>query len=228
MSYTRLRRLMPRFLERRVLYFEAAIEDAVTAFAAELDEGARVLDAGAGEGAYARFFGRQRYVGVDLGVGDPQWDYRQLDAVGDLLNLPFRTASFDACLNVVTLEHVREPARAVAEMARALESGGRLLLVAPQDWEIHQAPHDYFRFTRYGLRHLLESAGFGAVHILPVGGLFRLLARRLLNSLRYFSGLWFWLAALALAPAALLLPVFDRLDRDRNFTLGYICTARKQ
>jgi SAM-dependent methyltransferase len=228
MSYARLRRLIPRFLQRRVLYFEAAIEDAVTTFAAGLGEGARVLDAGAGEGAYARFFARQRYVGVDLGVGDPQWDYRRLDAVGDLLNLPFRSASFDACLNVVTLEHVREPARAVAEMARTLQPGGRLMLVAPQEWEIHQAPHDYFRFTRYGLRHLLESAGFAAVHILPVGGIFRLLARRLLNSLQYFRGPWLWLTALALAPAALLLPVFDRLDRDRNFTLGYICTARKQ
>lgn len=228
MRYARLRRAMPRFLERRLLYFEAAIEDAVAGFAGELADGARVLDAGAGEGAYARFFTRQRYVGVDLAVGDPQWDYRRLDAVGDLLRLPFRSASFDACLNAVTLEHVRDPARAVEEMARALKPGGRLLLVAPQDWEIHQAPHDYFRFTRYGLRHLLEQSGFLAIHVRPVGGFFRLLARRLLNGLQYFRGIWWVLAALALAPPALLLPVFDRLDHDRSFTLGYICTARKQ
>ncbi len=32
--------------------------------------GARVLDAGAGEGQYARHFARQRYCGVDLAVGD--------------------------------------------------------------------------------------------------------------------------------------------------------------
>jgi len=228
MRYRRLRRWVPRFLERHVLYFEAAIEDAVADFARELADGTRVLDAGAGEGTYARFFPRQRYVGVDLGVGDPQWDYRRLDVIGDLGSLPFCAGSFDACLNVVTLEHVREPARAVAEMARALKPGGRLLLIAPQDWEIHQAPHDYFRFTRYGLRHLLESAGFGAIHVRPVGGFFRLLARRLLNGLQYFHGVWFVMAVLALAPPALLLPVFDRLDRDRSFTLGYICTARKQ
>lgn len=228
MRYRRLRRWMPRFLQRHVLYFEAAIEDAVAGFASELAEGARVLDAGAGEGTYARFFTRQRYVGVDLGIGDPQWDYGWLDVIGDLASLPFRSDSFDACLNVVTLEHVREPARAMAEMARALAPGGRLLLVAPQDWEIHQPPHDYFRFTRYGLRHLLESAGFVAVHVHPVGGFFRLLARRLLNGLQYFRGLWFALAVLALAPPALILPWFDRLDRDRNFTLGYLCTARKQ
>ena len=228
MRYARLRRWLPRPLLRRVLYFETAIEEAVAGFAAELAGGTRVLDAGAGEGTYARFFARQRYVGVDLGVGDPEWDYRRLDVVADLVRLPFRSASFGACLNVVTLEHVRDPAQAVAEMARALSPGGRLLLVAPQDWEIHQAPHDYFRFTRYGLRHLLESAGFAAIQVRSVGGYFRLLSRRLLNGLQYFRGVWFLFAALILAPPALVLPAFDRLDRDRAFTLGYICLARKQ
>ena len=227
MRYARLRRRLPRFLARRLLYFETAIEEAVAQFAGELPEGARVLDAGAGEGTYARFFARQRYVGVDLGVGDPQWDYGRLEVVGDLLSLPFRPESFEACLSVVTLEHVRDPAAALHEMARALQPGGRLLLVAPQDWEIHQEPHDYFRFTRYGLRYLLEQAGFSAIHVLPVGGFFHLLARRLRNALPYFRGVWLVVAALALAPPALLLPVFDRLDRERNFTLGYICTARK-
>ncbi len=227
MRYARLRRCLPRFLLRRLLCFEAAIEEAVSHFAAELPEAARVLDAGAGESPYARFFTRQRYVGVDLGIGDAQWDYRRLDVIGDLLRLPFRSGSFEACLNVVTLEHVRDPARAVAEMARTLKPGGPLLLVAPQDWEVHQAPRDYFRFTRYGLRYLLEEAGFVAIHVRPVGGLFRLIARRMLNALEYFHGIWFVIAALALAPPALILPAFDRLDRDRKFTLGYVCTARK-
>jgi hypothetical protein len=29
-------------------------------------------------------------------------------------------------------------------------------------------------------------------------------------------------------PPALVLPFLDFLDRDRNFTLGYVCTAKKQ
>lgn len=227
MRYTRLRQRLPRFLARRVFHFEAAIEDAVARFAEELARGALVLDAGAGEATYARFFAKQRYVGVDLGVGDPQWDYRRLDAVGDLLRLPFRSGTFDACLNVVTLEHVPEPARAVEEMARALKPGGRLLLVAPQDWEVHQAPHDYFRFTRYGLRYLLDQAGFMSIQVRPVGGYFRLLARRLLNGLQHCRGAW-WVLAPIVAIPALLLPLFDSLDRNRDFTLGYICMARKR
>jgi hypothetical protein len=35
-------------------------------------------------------------------------------------------------------------------------------------------------------------------------------------------------AAILLVPPALILPLVDALDRDRNFTLGYLCTARKR
>ena len=54
------------------------------------------------------------------------------------------------------------------------------------------------------------------------GGYFRLLARRLLNGLQFFTGgvrwLWFLPAAILLVPPALILPLLDFLDRDRNFT----------
>jgi SAM-dependent methyltransferase len=220
-------RWAPAFLRRYVLHFETSIEEAVSAFASSLPESARVLDAGAGETRYAGFFPRQRYYGVDLAVGDPDWDYGKLQAIADLRALPFLAERFDACLNIVTLEHVREPGRVLQEIARTLKQGGRLLLAVPQDWEIHQAPHDYFRFTRYGVRYLLEEAGFGEIEVQPVGGCFRLLSRRLLNALQFFPPILFPLAALLLAPPALILPVFDFLDREQVFTLGYICRARK-
>jgi hypothetical protein len=106
-----------------------------------------------------------------------------------------------------------------------------LLVVAPHEWEVHQAPNDYYRYTRYGLAYLLERAGMAEIEIRPVGGYFRLLARRLLNGLQFFAGGFRWLgflpAALLLVPPALLAPFLDFLDRERNFTLGYICTAKK-
>lgn len=205
------------------------VEDAVAAFAATLPAGARVLDAGAGEGQYAGWFKGFRYVGVDLGIGDAGWDYHGLDALADLNALPFAENVFDAALNIVTLEHLKYPAIALGEIARVLKPGGRLLLVAPHEWEVHQSPHDFFRYTRHGLRHLLEDAGFTELQIIPAGGYFRLLSRRLLNGLPFFTGGWRWLlfpfAAVILGSTALLVPVFEPLDRERNFTLGYIVTA---
>ena len=72
----------------------------------------------------------------------------------------FGTGRFEASVNIVTLEHVREPARVLCELARTLAPGGRLLLIAPHEWEEHQQPHDYYRYTRYGLEYLLRQAGF--------------------------------------------------------------------
>jgi hypothetical protein len=74
---------------------------------------------------------------------------------------------------------------------------------------------------------LLEGAGFTDLRIEPVGGFFRLLARRLLNGLQFFPAPMVPLAALFLAPPAMLLPALDFLDRERAFTLGYLCTAKK-
>ena len=232
MKYSALAYRLPKPLRRHILHFETEIDAAVAALARALPAAARILDAGAGEGQYAHHFTRQRYCGVDLAVGDAAWDYSRLDALADLTALPFRTGAFDAALNVVTLEHLCEPAAALAEIARTLSPGARLLIAVPHEWEVHQAPHDYFRFTRFGLQYLLEKAGLEVIEMRAVGGYFRLLARRLLNGLRFFTGGARWLglipAAVLLVPPALILPLLDALDRERNFTAGYICTARKR
>lgn len=227
MRYQAVERRLPRFLRRHLLHFESVIEESLTGFAATLPAGARLLDAGAGERLHAKYFTHCRYAGVDLAVGDAAWDYGKLDAIADLTALPFADGSFDACINIVTLEHIREPGAALSEIRRTLAPGASLLLIVPHEWEVHQSPHDYFRYTRHGVAYLLDKAGFADYTIVPVGGYFRLMARRMLNGLQFFHGLWFAVAALFLVPPALVLPWFDFLDRERNFTLGYVCTVRK-
>jgi SAM-dependent methyltransferase len=218
---------LPKGLQRHILHFEAEIENAVREFAADLPSQARVLDAGAGECQYADLFHRYRYTAVDLGIGDSEWTYTHLDALADLLNLPFPANTFDAALNVVTLEHVTDPGRVIVELFRCLRPGGRLLLITPLEWEEHQQPHDYFRYTRYGLEYLVGRAGFVGVTVRPVGGFFRLLSRRLMNSVQFFSGPLVLLPIILFCPLALVLPMLDTLDKKRNFTLGHICTAQK-
>ena len=129
---------MPRGLYRRVQGFEAAIEDGVSEFGRSLPRGTRVLDSGAGEGQYAHAFGHCRYVGVDLGVGDEDWDYSQINVRADLRRLPFRDDSFAAAVNIVVLEHVVEPQTVLAEISRVLQTGAPLFLVVPQ--ELNESP----------------------------------------------------------------------------------------
>lgn len=220
-----LQRILPAPILKHILHFDRLIEERVAAFAQRTR--GLVLDAGAGESRHAHYFPAGQYIGVDLAVGDVQWDYSGLAAVSDLAHLPFADSTFDAALNIVTLEHVPDPQRVLGEIARVLKPGGRLLLIAPHEWEEHQVPHDFYRYTRYGLRHLLETAGLRVVQLEPAGGYFRLLQRRLAGSLQFFPAPLAVLVGLALLPAVLLLPLLDPLDTEKRFTLGFIVEAEK-
>jgi SAM-dependent methyltransferase len=227
MTYARARRVLPPAILRQIYHFEASIESAVLDFSDSLPPGARVLDAGAGETQYKPLFRQHRYTAVDLAIGDAGWDYSSIDALADLTRLPFRDSSFDASLNVVTLEHLTDPAAALSEIARVLRPGGAMLIVAPHEWEVHQAPHDYFRYTRYGLELLLRRGGFASVEITPIGGIWRLLSRRLLNAVQQSPAFLKPLTALLFIPLALAVAPLDPLDHRQDFTLGYRCLARK-
>jgi SAM-dependent methyltransferase len=79
-----------------------------------------------------------------------------VDLLTDAHALALADASFDVVLCTEVLEHLREPQRAIDEMHRVLKPGGSLLLTTRFLFPIHDAPHDYYRFTKYGLQHLLR------------------------------------------------------------------------
>lgn len=226
------RRVLPAWMVRRLDPVEARIDDAVTEFAEARPAGTVVLDAGCGENRFRERFAHCRFVGYDRRVGDPRWDYSRVDVAGDLHRLGLGTASVDAAISIVTLEHLDRPAEALGELARVLKPRGELLLVAPLLWEVHQAPHDYYRFTRHGLARLLESAGFEIERCEPLGGFFVLMARRCVSGLAFFQGSWRWVLFVLMAPwlgflLPLLLGALDGLDPRKDFTLGYVARARR-
>ncbi|MBN2430373.1 MAG: class I SAM-dependent methyltransferase [Acidobacteria bacterium] len=226
-------RLLPQAILDRLDRAEALIHQHVTSFAARIPAGAVVLDAGCGESRFRHLFPHLRLVGYDRCIGDARWDYAAVDVVGDLHQLPFASACLDGVLCIVTLEHVPDPAAVLNELHRVLKPGASMCLVVPLLWEVHQAPHDYFRFTRHGMEHLVSRGGFAMESLVPLGGFFTLLGRRCVNCLGFFQQSWRWVLFLLLAPwlgflLPLCLPWLDVLDRDRSFTLGYALRLRKE
>lgn len=227
------RRVLPAFLLNRLDPFEAAISAFVQSIAATTPPRALVLDAGAGECRFRPAFAHSRYVALDLGQGDPRWDYSRLDTIARLEELPFPDRSFDRVISIVVLEHTAEPCRVLSEFRRVLADGGTVHLVVPHMWEEHQRPHDYFRFTSNGIRYLMAGAGFRVDRIEPVGGFFWMLSRRLIAVLGFAQKGWRWIFFPVLAPVfGLLLPLccyyLDSLDDDKAFTLGFICEGSRE
>lgn len=225
-------RLLPGFLLARLDPVEETIARYVERFARSLPAGARVLDAGAGEARFRSHFSRQRYIALDNRKGDPAWNYSHLHLVGDLLAIPLRENSCDALLSVVVLEHTPDPSQVLRELHRVLRPGGRLLLVVPMIWEIHQPPNDYFRFTRYGVERLLTAAGFEITALVPVGGFFWLLGRYSFYFLKFWRSGFRSILLPFLAPVfGFLIPLvcyyLDPLDKTGQYTQLYVSEARK-
>lgn len=236
--YLRVYSRLPEFLKRRINPLDYAIEDFVkTAALAEPNQ--TVLDAGAGETRFAAYFSRHLYLALDACVGDALWDYSRIHVVADLAALPLRDSAVDIVLNIQVLEHVKDPGAVVTELHRVLRPGGRLYLTAPQGWGEHQQPHDFYRFTSYALRNLLTAAGFEHSEIKPLGGYFHYLGHRLTFVPKLlFPGLPPVLRVLLFPVELATLGLFcfafpiacyylDGFDRNREFTLGYRCLARK-
>ena len=145
----------------------------VAQVARETPPGARILDAAAGQCIYEERFAHCRYVACDRTIGDTSWNYSRLDVIADLAALPFSRNLFDVVLCTHALEHVKDPAAVLTEMAALLKPGGRLYVSVPFLGDpIHQEPYDFFRYTHYGLRHLVQQAGLAPVSISPMGGAF--------------------------------------------------------
>ena len=66
--------------------------------------------------------------------------------------------AFDCIYCSGVLEHVDDPFAGIKEMTRVLKPDGVLLLGVPFRQAIHMAPQDFWRFTEFGIRHLLRDA----------------------------------------------------------------------
>jgi ArsR family transcriptional regulator len=91
---------------------------------------------------------------------------------GELESLPVQDAELDAATLLLVLHHLPDPAAALAEAARVLRPGGRLLVcdMLPHDREIYrqQMGHVWLGFSDDGLRRMLGNAGFDQIRITPM------------------------------------------------------------
>jgi SAM-dependent methyltransferase len=136
-------------------------------------------------------------------------------------SLPLADASFDTVVSTQVLEHVADPDQYLSECRRLLKPDGRLVISVPMQWRHHEVPHDYRRYTRFGLEHALARHGFTPADLRPCGGAFALSGQVVVNTLvaRGFHRrpLLSLLNRLALW--------LDRRYPDPNDTIAWLCIA---
>jgi SAM-dependent methyltransferase len=143
------------------------------------------------------------YVNLDLAV------VPGVDVAADAECLPFAGDLFQRVECDAVLEHVRDPARVMAEIARVLAPGGYAHLVTPFCHPFHEYPKDYRRFTPDGLRRLA-----GGLEVVAEGWRTGPAATMLVFTLEFTKGLfpWRWWRAVAHVTVGWLLFPLRYLD----------------
>lgn len=143
--------------------------------------GDRVLEIGSGIGNLTeQFIPREFYLATDLNptylgylrsyaLGKPYLNVRRIDVTrpDDFTELHER---FDTVVMLNVLEHVADPAMALANLRRTLATGGRAIILVPQHpWlygTLDTALEHRERYTREGLVESLSAAGFTVEQVL--------------------------------------------------------------
>jgi SAM-dependent methyltransferase len=167
-------------------YERGPILEFVMRAARSIPAGARVADVGAGDAPFRELFAHTRYATIDWGESVHEGAQRS-DIIASADAIPVRDGAFDAVLLTQVLEHVPEPSSVLSELHRILADGGTLYLTVPLAWELHELPHDYFRYTSEGLRHLLERARFTSIEVEARNDCFTTLAQ-LMRNVRWAMG----------------------------------------
>ncbi|MFA6064103.1 MAG: class I SAM-dependent methyltransferase [Gallionella sp.] len=210
-----------------------------------------ILDAGAGTRPYYSVYRDYFPSTYSFDRSDSPHDIASVDVIASADRLPFRDDQFDCVLCTEVLEHVPDPVRVLEEFNRVLKPGGKVVLTTPWFNPIHEAPHDYYRYSPFAFDYLARRLGFRVESIVEKGGFVAFailffqypwaLIWQKLSTLGFFK----WVSPVALSlfivPQQLYLEVWKRWGRrqlvDTNgmlqskmslVTLGYITVLSKE
>ena len=161
----------------------------------------------------------------------------KIHIVSDADKLPFKPNSFDKVVSVNSFYYFKNPFNVAKSIRNILKKDGKLIMILPFFYPIHDAPDDKYRFTEYGLRTILEE-NFKIGRIEAIGGIFNQPAvilhslikgipllfskemRKFIQILTYIIWPFYIIAQ--------LFSVLDVLDITRRFPTYYFVVAKKK
>jgi SAM-dependent methyltransferase len=111
-----------------------------------------VIDVGGGSNRYKSFFNFTNWVNANI------YKDHNIDLFFDLNISNDYKHKFDTVICNQVLGDVTNPQFSINELGKILKAGGHIIITESLLNEEHDAPYDYFRFTEYGIKHLINSA----------------------------------------------------------------------
>ena len=188
----------------------------------------KCLDAGCGDMPYKDYISNlvSKYDTLDYEAHISGITY-----IGDIQDMHMiNDGSYDTITCFEVLEHIENPFKAISELRRVIKIEGKLILSVPHLSRLHDVPHDYFRYTKYGLKSILENNGFKVLDIKARGGLFSFLGHQfstiflcifwhlpILKNITFFINKWISVKFSYLLD--------NLIDPGKIFALGYTVVA---
>jgi len=189
----------------------------------------RVVDLGCGTAPYKNDILKvaKEYIGVDW--ENSFHDQSHVDIFANLCEpLPLEDQFADTVVSFQVLEHLPEPYVFLKEAHRILSPDGTIIITVPFMWHVHEAPHDYYRFTRHGLEYLLNKAGFVEIIIKENTGYWQMSVLKFNYYTAAFArGPLRWLFVPIWYAGQRVSPVLDKLCWVPTETASYTVVARK-
>jgi len=133
-----------------------------------------LLDIGCGKLPYKKYILENsdvtKYIGLDIESALEYDNEIKPHFNWDGKTMPFENNSFDCAFGTEVLEHCPEPEIVLKEVFRVIKPEGVFFFSVPFLWNLHETPHDEYRYTPYSLERHLKNSGFKNINILATGG----------------------------------------------------------
>ena len=149
----------------------------------------RMLELGCGTKPYKNLFNVKGHIGLEIEDGRDH-SLKSIDCYYDGKRIPFGDQSFDSFFSSQVFEHIFNLEDIIKEANRVLKKEGKLLVTIPFAWPEHEQPHDFARYTTFGLKNLLERNGFRVILQKKTGGYLLALVQMLCSYLEEKVGLF--------------------------------------